>query len=79
MFLGEPARLACRAWVGDFRLEDHQFHARNIPVSNRARAVLGVVEIKVLADRGDFSGELLLECAGNGITTYVPKRRAIRE
>jgi len=42
-------------------------------MSRQARSAIKVEEINVVADRGYFSGEQLLECANIGITTYVPK------
>ncbi len=42
-------------------------------MANRARAALGVEAITVVADRGYFSGDQLLECASSSITAYVPK------
>lgn len=42
-------------------------------MSNKAREAVGSKEISVVADRGYYGGEQLLECANNGITTYVPK------
>jgi len=42
-------------------------------MSKQARSAIKIEEISVVADRGYFSGEQLLECANIGITTYVPK------
>jgi len=42
-------------------------------MSNKAREAIGSDEINVVADRGYYGGEQLLECANNAITTYVPK------
>jgi len=42
-------------------------------MSKQARSATGTEEVTVVADRGYYSGEQLLECANNGITTYVPK------
>jgi len=44
-----------------------------VKMSNQARAALGSESITVVADRGYYGGEQLLECANNNITTYVPK------
>lgn len=44
-----------------------------VPMSKQARSEIEGEEITVVADRGYYSGEQLLECANNGITTYVPK------
>lgn len=44
-----------------------------VPMSNQARSAIGTEKITVVADRGYYSGEQLLECTNNGITTYVPK------
>lgn len=42
-------------------------------MANQARLAIGCEEITVVADRGYYGGEQLLECANTGITTYVPK------
>ena len=42
-------------------------------MANQARLAIGGEEITVVADRGYYGGEQLLECANNGIITYVPK------
>jgi len=44
-----------------------------VKMANKARSAVGSKEITVVADRGYYGGEQLLECAKNGITTYVPK------
>jgi transposase len=44
-----------------------------VQVSKQARLAIGTEEISVVADRGYYSGEQLLECANSGITAYVPK------
>ncbi|MBL4725718.1 MAG: transposase [Rhizobiaceae bacterium] len=44
-----------------------------VKMANKARSAVGSKEITVVADRGYYGGEQLLECAENGITTYVPK------
>ena len=44
-----------------------------VKMANRARLAIGGEEITVVADRGYYGGDQLLECANNGITTYVPK------
>jgi len=44
-----------------------------VKMANQARLAIGGEEITVVADRGYYSGESLLECANTGIITYVPK------
>ncbi len=44
-----------------------------VKMANKARSVIGGEEITVVADRGYYGGEQLLECANDGIITYVPK------
>jgi hypothetical protein len=44
-----------------------------VKMANQARLAIGGAEITVVADRGYYGGEQLLECANTGITTYVPK------
>ncbi|EFL90921.1 IS1182 family transposase [Ahrensia sp. R2A130] len=44
-----------------------------VEMSNVAREATGHDELRVIADRGYYSGEQLLECAQSGITTLVPK------
>lgn len=47
--------------------------AQLVGMSNKAREATGHDEIQVIADRGYYSGEQLLECAQTGITAIVPK------
>ncbi len=42
-------------------------------MSEQAKAILGVDQLDVLADRGYYSGNEILNCQNNNITTYVPK------
>jgi hypothetical protein len=42
-------------------------------MADKARLAIGNEQITVVADRGYYSGEQLLECADNGVITYVPK------
>ena len=42
-------------------------------MSNQARDVLGTETLKVIADRGYFSGREILTCEQSGIATLVPK------
>ena len=42
-------------------------------MASKARLAVGSEEITVVADRGYYSGEQLLECADNDIITFVPK------
>ena len=42
-------------------------------MAERARAATGVDELTVVADRGYFKGEEILQCDQAGITVYVPK------
>ena len=44
-----------------------------VKMANQARLAIGGEEITVVADRGYYGGEQLLECANTGIITYVPK------
>lgn len=44
-----------------------------VQMAKQARAAIGGDEIAIIADRGYYGGEQLLECANNAITTYVPK------
>jgi hypothetical protein len=43
------------------------------PTAIQAKAVIGSDTLKVVADRGYFSGEQFKACADAGITIYVPK------
>lgn len=43
------------------------------PMANKAKEALGVDELDVVADRGYFSGEQILECAEADITPTLPK------
>jgi transposase len=43
------------------------------PMSERAKAALGVDQIEVVADRGYFSGEQIKSCEEAAVTTYLPK------
>jgi transposase len=42
-------------------------------MSKQAKAVVGTDKLDVVADRGYFKGEEILECDQAGITTYLPK------
>lgn len=44
-----------------------------VKMANKARSAIGSDKITIVADRGYYGGEQLLECANDGITTYVPK------
>ena len=44
-------------------------------IAKQAKEVLEVDEIKVLADKGYYSTNDLIECEANNIETYVPKQR----
>ena len=44
-----------------------------VKMANQARLAIGGEEITVVADRGYYGGEQLLEWANTGIITYVPK------
>lgn len=48
-------------------------HGQLVTMANQARVAIGVEEITIVADRGYYGGEQLLECANNAIITYVPK------
>lgn len=43
------------------------------PMAKKAKEVIGVDELEVVADRGYYKGEEILECEKSGITTYLPK------
>ena len=47
--------------------------AQLTPMSKLAREAIGEEKLTVLADRGYFDGEEILQCAEEGITTLVPK------
>jgi transposase len=47
--------------------------AQLAPMSKLAKKVLGVDQLEVVADRGYFTSEQILECAEAGITVTVPK------
>ena len=47
--------------------------AQLAPMSKLAKEVLGATELDVVADRGYFTSEQILECAEAGITVTVPK------
>jgi transposase len=42
-------------------------------MSKQAKAVIGADKLDVVADRGYFKGEEILDCEQAGITTYLPK------
>jgi len=42
-------------------------------MSKRAKEILGVEELEVLADKGYYNGEEVKECIDNGIIPYIPK------
>jgi len=42
-------------------------------MSKQAKAVIGTDQLDVVADRGYFKGEEILECEQSDITTYLPK------
>ena len=42
-------------------------------MAKQAKAVIGCQELRVVADRGYFSGDEILACDEAGITTFVPK------
>lgn len=42
-------------------------------MAKQAREATGIKELKVVADRGYFKGEEILDCHKEGITTYLPK------
>ena len=43
------------------------------PMAEQARQAIGIEELTVVADRGYFKGEQILECTNAGITPLVPK------
>jgi hypothetical protein len=43
------------------------------PMAEQARQAIGTEELTVVADRGYFKGEQILECTNAGITALVPK------
>ena len=43
------------------------------PMAKQARQAIGAEELTVVADRGYFKGEQILECTNAGITPLVPK------
>jgi len=43
------------------------------PMAEQARQAIGVTELTVVADRGYFKSEQILECTNAGITPLVPK------
>ena len=43
------------------------------PMAEQARAATGIDDLTVVADRGYFKGEQILECDQAGITPIVPK------
>jgi hypothetical protein len=42
-------------------------------MAKRAKAIIQSEKLKVIADRGYYKGEEILECEQAGITTYIPK------
>lgn len=42
-------------------------------MAKQAKAILERDELKVVADRGYYSGQEILDCENNNITTYLPK------
>ena len=42
-------------------------------ISKRAKEILGVEELEVLADKGYYNGKEVKECIENGIIPYIPK------
>jgi len=47
--------------------------AQLVPMAQKAKVVLGVDELDVVADRGYFSADQILECAEIGVTPTLPK------
>ena len=47
-------------------------------MANQARDAIGIKDLTVVADRGYFKGEEILECHKAGITTYLPKPKPPR-
>jgi len=47
--------------------------AQLAPMANKAKAALGVNELDVVADRGYFSAQQILECAKINVTPTLPK------
>jgi len=47
--------------------------AQLVPMANLARDAIGQKKVMVLADRGYFAGEQILQCDRTGITPLVPK------
>jgi len=43
------------------------------PMAQKAKSALGVDELDVVADRGYFSAEQILECSKTGVTPTLPK------
>jgi len=44
-------------------------------MAKRAKEVLGVEELEVLADKGYYDGDQIKECLENGIIPYIPEKR----
>jgi transposase len=44
-------------------------------MARKAKEVLGVEEIEVVADKGYWDGEQVSECEKEGITVYIPEKR----
>jgi transposase len=44
-----------------------------VPMGQQAKEAAGTAEITVLADRGYFNGEQVLECEGTGVLPCIPK------
>lgn len=44
-----------------------------VAMSNKARQPMGIEQINIVADRGYYGGEQLLECSNQQIVTYVPR------
>ena len=44
-----------------------------VPMGRQAKEAAGTADITVLADRGYFNGEQVLECEGTGVLPCVPK------
>jgi len=48
-------------------------HGQLSQMSKRAKEILGVDELEVLADKGYYDAKEIKECVDNGITPYIPE------
>jgi transposase len=54
-------------------------HSQLSQMSKRAKDILGVEKLEVLADKGYYNGKEIKECVDNGIIPYIPKPKGNKD